>query len=491
MVDQLLQNKARGNQFRRHVYADLQQALQLFLEVDGSSKWIIVSGLRGVGKTTLLAQLYNDPLLANQPNKFYLSLEIVHKLQATTFDIEEVLTKRLQHRLATYNQPLFLFLDEVHFLPNWALFVKTLIDTAGRLFVVCTGSSALSLQTNADIARRADFIKINPLAFTEFEALRRLSVGQAALTFPYKEVSQQLEEALFTSNDISEVGSRLQALIPQVETYESASRQASILQFDSYLTFGTLPYALELNQAPSRFYLYPRIMQTLDNVLLKDIALLHKFESQVLNAFPRLLFLLVHAESRSLPKLADQLGLSVVTIKQMLDTLLRTDIITAAKPLGYSQGHARKPDKYLFTAASMRSALAYEMGAGVQGSFDARSQFRGHLFEDIIVNSLRRIFIDRPLGGSLEYDAAQAGADFIVSRTGLKADAVVIEVGLQKSDKRQVIKTLKRTGKYGLIFTSEADFGLAGSNSKHPVARFKIDTDNRIAYVAWPVLALL
>ena len=50
-----------GINFKRHIYTHLKDHLDSFIESKSGSKWIIMSGLRGVGKTTLLAPALQRP----------------------------------------------------------------------------------------------------------------------------------------------------------------------------------------------------------------------------------------------------------------------------------------------------------------------------------------------------------------------------------------------------------------------------------------------
>ena len=103
-----------------------------------------MAGLRGVGKTTLLAQLYLHPQLKTA-SKFYLSLDQAQFLGAQMQDVERALAFRLGRPLTEAKELIFIFLDEVHCLPQWSLAAKILYDRCRRLFLVCTSSSALAL----------------------------------------------------------------------------------------------------------------------------------------------------------------------------------------------------------------------------------------------------------------------------------------------------------------------------------------------------------
>lgn len=74
------------------------------------------------------------------------------------------------------------------------------------------------------------------------------------------------------------------------------------------------------------------------------------------------------------------------------------------------------------------------------------------LLEDSIGAHLYREFILRS-DGIIRYDSAEGGADFILQIGNAKK--IVIEAGLGKKDKRQVISTMRKIkSDYGVIFSN-------------------------------------
>ena len=74
---------------------------------------------------------------------------------------EEILQTHLEKKL---NEPVFLFLDEVHFDEKWESLLKIIYDKHKKVFVVATGSNALFLNESPDLARRAIYREIPPYA---------------------------------------------------------------------------------------------------------------------------------------------------------------------------------------------------------------------------------------------------------------------------------------------------------------------------------------
>ena len=145
-INQILPLNSLGRRFQRPVYARLIQTIDYFLDNKQVSQWLIMTGLRGGGKTTLLAQTYLHPRL-RAATKFYLSLDYAQLIGAEMSDVVAALEAKLGSALAKADKPVFVFLDEVHSLPKWSLAAKILYDRCPKLFLICTSSSALALWT--------------------------------------------------------------------------------------------------------------------------------------------------------------------------------------------------------------------------------------------------------------------------------------------------------------------------------------------------------
>ena len=500
VINHILLEKAGGHDFKRQIYADLEQRLRLFLNSSQSCQWIIMPGLRGVGKTTLLAQLYSDPLLKDY-SKFYLSLDAAWQIGANMLDVQKVIEERLGSAIATYQKPLFLFLDEVHFLPDWSLAIKILVDTSSHVFIVCTGSSALNLQANPDSARRSDVITIHPLSFMEFIANQQ-SQTQDNNGVINQSLSLQIKKALFESRNVDEAAQRLQIIVPEIQAYWSKIPDYKLM-IDKYLRYGTLPFAVtahykaqttkavaatnELMSIEEENLInqtvWQQVMRTLHSAFARDIPSIKEFDSPTLTTFLQLVTALTYAEAPGLTKLSGKLELNIGTIQEMLTALCHSEIIIIAKPRGTGIGHVRKPNKYLFATPALRAAIAHSLEPGFMDDPLGWSQFRGRLLEDLVASYLKRLFIYMQLGGSLEYDPAEQGADFIISR-GFRKDAIVIEVGMNKDNAKQAIKTLRKGGRYGLIFNDNV-------SSNVPTDYYKVDSKNKILSVTSAVFLLL
>jgi predicted AAA+ superfamily ATPase len=443
-----MNQNTKSSGVQRRAYLVVSQHVSQFLAGRTSKEWIVMPGLRGTGKTTMLTQLYNSPSLARH-QKFYLSLDKVKSVGGRMIDVITVIEASIGGKIEDSDSPIFLLLDEVQYLEDWALVLKTISDRAKSIFIVCTGSSAIMLQTNPDVARRSDVIKVHPLCFTEFVMMDQAHKPDGPnITYPPKGLPSALRDAIFNSSNASQVYAKLTTLSPAVQQYWRGLNRSDLIR--KYMLYGTLPFTLTL---PNETVIWARIYQTLSEVLARDVHAIGKFDQQTISNLPRLLFLLAHSEQISLNSLASTLGINIKTIRSVLDELESTEIITAIRPKGSSFGRITKPYKYLFTSPAMRYALVNSGGA-IKIENDSSSMIRGQLLEDIVGMYLKRIFIDSQDKAIVEYDTAKGGADFILSLTGEKKDAIAIEVGVNKTSNRQAVQTLNDIGgKYGMVIT--------------------------------------
>lgn len=441
----------------RRAFLDAQKHLNYFLTNKGENPWLIMPGLRGIGKTTILAQMYHQ-LKVPANRKFFVSLERIKTVGGNVNQVISVIEEIIGTPLEQANEPLFFFFDEVQYFDDWALVLKTVVDRTPRLFLVCTGSSAIQIQTDPNIVRRTTKIPVHPLCFTEYVMIKQAHKVRDPrnITFPIDNLAGNIKDAIFYSNDALEAYGRLRALSDNVAAYWRKFPQQEYL-FE-YIKFGTLPFTLKTEEELLR---WQRITQLLNESLVRDVTQLDRFESDTVTRFTRLLFLLANSDTVSLRKVAETLQIDPKTVMSALDTLKDTEIVTAILPKGSAYKQVRRPAKYIFTSPAMRAALCNS--GGVLDPV-AKSELRGRLLEDVVGMYLKRMFLTNSTPAVVEYDYSPGGADFIVSSTGLKEDSIPLEVGSGRKTARQAIQTLDMlNGKYGVV-VSDVPLHIEDSN---------------------------
>ncbi|HEY4160536.1 MAG TPA: AAA family ATPase [Candidatus Saccharimonadales bacterium] len=446
--------------YTRRAYLIMDQQARAAFQPGSLKSWTAMPGLRGIGKSTILAQLYSHPSF-KESTKVFVSFDRIKTVNGTAADFIASAEKFIGSKFEDHDKPIAIFVDEVQYLENWAVALKTIYDRCSKVFIFCTGSSALSLQTNADVARRIDIVKLHPLCLTEYVMIKQASKG-LELSKPVPGVAGAVREALFNSSSAVECYNRLRSLIPQVEAYWRSTGFSKNDLFTEFLKYGTLPFTLTL---PNETSVWDRINRTLHESLDRDVTAMGKFERETVSKLPQLLFALASSVEVSINKLARDVGPNERTVTSVLQALEKTEIITAIPPKGAHNGTVKKASKYLFTSPAMRAAL---LNFGGIITPENSSSLKGKLVEDLIGMYLKRLFIDANISRAIvEYDTAKGGADFIVSKDGTRANSIVIEVGANKTTTRQAKQTMTDIGaRYGLVITG----GKLGIEPKSNVA---------------------
>jgi len=328
---------------------------------------------------------------------------------------------------------------------KWATFLKTLYDRSKNVFVICTGSAALLLreQLNTDLARRVIFEEIYPVNFTEYLLLKYKK-------HPVKGVGKRLREGILQSQDVEYFFAEVEKHKEQVNNYWL---KIDRFELEKYLKTGTLPFTLQSkNEALSLEY----IGQTINNIIFKDLPQFASFETESLNRVEQILYLLADSSNISITNLSNTLEMRQETISALLNSLEKAGLLVKVPALGRPYRQVRQQSKYLFASPSFRYYFLMS-----RDSRRALDEYRGNLFEDLVMMYLNRI-VPQIGNTSITYDTSKKGADFVV-KTAHKE--VVIEVGLGEKDIKQAENTIARTN---------ADYGVVISQSELELVDSKI-----------------
>lgn len=193
---------------RPHYYETLKAALQTKLTV-------VLTGLRRVGKSTLMRQLLAELLQTSSPQTlFYFSFdEAIIKQETDTLKVllERYATLMWHQPLMFIKDRLFIFLDEIQYIPDWQSVIKTYRDLNPQLQFIVSGSTSLFIRqkTKESLAGRTSELFVRPLSFIEYAAI-------------HKKLQSEL-----THRDLVKFGT----LHPHILTY----------WFEQYLLYGQFP----------------------------------------------------------------------------------------------------------------------------------------------------------------------------------------------------------------------------------------------------------
>lgn len=445
----------------RTIIVTIQKYVKDFLgQKPGAKRWVVMPGLRGVGKTTTMAQQYLQ--IHNEVGErvylLYVSLdEVVEKIGSNLADLlDEYERLAANGSFESNTKPVFLFIDEVQVDEKWARTLKFLYDRVPNIFILCSGSSATHLQIDADVdGRRAIVEKLYPLSFPEYQLILND-------IYPKKGLKSSIFNALYHSSDATMVYERLLGLQNDVDRQWSLYARSSVQR---YLDTGTIPFTLhETDQRQ----VYSAINAMIDKIISLDMQALNQFTSETIGAMKRLLMILSDCDVITLRELERVIGVSRSHIINMIDAFTKAELLIKIPAHGSNITATTNPSKYYFMSPALRAS--YHDIVGVPGTADTR---RGMLLEDAFALHFYREFISKRAGSITQpFDKTGGMCDFIVRIDNTRQ--IPVEVGLGDKGYDQVEKTLSKTGgDYGLVFSnSPLSISLDGNIVRVPLDYF-------------------
>ena len=435
--------KHEGGQLhpRRYLATQLEQAADNFLTGQQSEpRWFILTGLRGVGKTTVLAQVYTH-LKQKHPgrkfNQLHIALDdIIGKVDVNLGQILDAYQSLLGFSWVQNPDLTFIFIDEVQIDPRWARFLKSIYDKSRRVFLICTGSSAADLQIDADVAgRRAQLEKLYPLNFSEYQLLTQ---GLP----PQLDLKTKLLEATYYSATAAEAFASLEQLRFEVNDQWTNYDKNSL---KTYLTTGTLPFTLHYKETS---LIYTDIDKLIDRVISHDLNRLHAFGAESLAVIRRLLFLLATVgDVVTFNKLTQDLNTNTRQLWLMLDALQKAGLIIKVPAYGSHFTTTKSPARYHFMSPALRAALHNLVGNPAVDLIR-----RGQLLEDVaVLHYYRELVVGRWAELNHPYDKRSKRCDFILKFPA--SHQLAIEFGMGGKGVEQVARTMRKIDcRYGLVF---------------------------------------
>ena len=162
---------------QRSDYDNIIRYIDNFLEGENMNRFLVLPGLRDVGKTTILFQAYEYLLKEkniNQQNILYFSCDRLKRTgEANIFDVVNYYCETFHNSIfETLSEPIFILIDEAQYDNQWALNGKLIFDGSKNIFMMFSGSSALKLSNNPDAARRILNIPIYTLTYSQHLKLK-------------------------------------------------------------------------------------------------------------------------------------------------------------------------------------------------------------------------------------------------------------------------------------------------------------------------------
>lgn len=299
-------------------------------------RFVVLSGARRVGKTTIMFQLIADLLRQGIParNIVYLS-----------FDNPIVKLSGIERVLRVYDDAYptvgecYFFFDEIQYAPDWENWIKVLYDTRPQLRLVATGSASPALEQGAadSGAGRWQLLKIPTMSFYEYCDLLQLEARP--------ELPEQLRPTLLhtlPTGDLTELMARMSRLTSH---------------FHRYLLVGGFPeLALDSDDAESARMLREDVV---DKVIKRDILTLFNVRNPLLLEKLFLYLCLNSSQVTSVTTISKELeGVNKETLAKYIQFLQESNLIYLSEPVGLEGKAILKGNPKIYIAdAAIRNAV--------------------------------------------------------------------------------------------------------------------------------------
>jgi hypothetical protein len=309
------------------------------VETHSVRRAVVLMGPRRVGKTVMIHHAVQALLDEGVPAESVCYLSVDHPLY-NGLSLESLLEFCSRSSGVDYkSQRTFIFFDEIQYLRNWEVHLKSLVDTYPNIKSIASGSAAAALRlksTESGAGRFTDFL-LPPLTFYEY--LHLLGKTNLVEKPPEEEQPRDGEEwgrRFFFAKSIEELNE----------------------QFLYYLNFGGYPEAIftpQVQADPARFIK----SDIIDKVLLRDLPSLYGIgDIQELNyLFTTLAF--NTANEVSLAELSQNSGVAKNTLKRYIEYLEAAFLIKVVHRVDRNAKRFRRANffKVYLTNPSMRAAL--------------------------------------------------------------------------------------------------------------------------------------
>ncbi len=421
----------------RLVYDSLIKYANDFLRSGAEPRFISLAGLRGVGKTTLLWQTAKHIYLNHHRNIYFFNVNTLKNLGIDLHTaLEEFQRHIIKKRFNELTEPVALLFDEVHDDDNWSKTLKILYDEARSAFILCTGSSALLLNSTADLSRRMHLQKVFPFSFTELlNTQKELNQG-IEIFAPDPAVHLELKEALFFSENAGQVIAKLNKLHARISSVLFQNNIQINRLLNQYIDFLNFPNLLFYDD---EIIITALILDLFKRIIHEDIPKL-KPAFQDFTKIERLILRLAGSDEINTEKLAGLIGVKQNDINDLIDILAKAEILNVLLPFGGLDTKIIKNKKAFFMSPSLRRALL----STLYGQ-NLPDQFRSKLIEDIVVMYLRRVLTDGVI--SFVSGSNEANPDLVIET---RDSPVLLEIGSSKTTLRQ-FRQSKIGYRYGIL----------------------------------------
>ncbi len=363
----------------------------------------LITGLRRVGKTTLLRQLYAELLATDTKPQNIHFFSFDEKSTRSLAFLEQLLEHYFSvHQHNSPQSKLYIFLDELQYIDFWQGLIKKYVDFYPQVKLVATGSSSLFIKKKSadSLTGRTYDIFVDKLSFTEY-----LSI------FHHQKIST------FSLKNFIEISHKQkQRLIKDISNEWTKNKPWLQHHYKHYLLYGQFPEVAMFSSLEDKYdYLNNSIYTKL---IQEDLPSIYKIENQAEFSLIFDIFTQDTGNLLEINNLAREIGISVKTINKYLNIL--TDAFLLGDHVSFTKSIRKKSRAYrkIFIASSNLHAAKNK----ISPEFNINS-ILGHFMETDVYWKLKKTF-----AFSFFYYKNKTEIDFLVSDNPLLKNMIPIEV---------------------------------------------------------------
>lgn len=306
-----------------------EKYLKPLLSYLGKKEIIFLTGLRRVGKTTLLKQIIQNLLTKTDPKDIlYLTLDFIAFHGKTIHALIEEFRKMHGH---SRDKKIYLFLDEITHISFFEQELKNFYDLENVKIYASSSSASLLRSKNNYLVGRSRIFEIHPLDFSEYILFKGISVK--------KEENYLLDK-----------------------------------HFEQYLLYGGLPEYVITGDPET-------IKTTIEQIIYKDIIAFYNIKDK--ETVEKLFLLLCERVGKriSYAKIARVLGSSVDSVKRYIGYFEETFLFYTIERYAKSMNERTFSPKKIYIADT-----------GIRTIF-VGARDKGALFENLVFLTIKSLFV--------------------------------------------------------------------------------------------------
>jgi len=329
---------------------------------------ILLKGLRGVGKTTVLLQLFNS-----MNNSIYFSADHPIIKEFGLFEVCKRLIEKGGYKI--------LLIDEVHKPLHWWEDLKVISDEYPKVKMILSGSSSIALHI---LERRAITLTLSPMSISEY-----LYLSTGKMITAKNEWKDWRHSAKFVA----------------INNIES--------EYWKYLKFGGFPTVFKMKEYDFYETVYSSMLKSIREDSVTYLTLSHK----KINAMEKLVNIVALSKPGefSYTSIANKTGIGKSTVYEIVDVLIKLDLMIFLRPYSTSTAMLRAEPKLLFSHPNLRYAVCNKMG--IEPNLGAvREEYAVYNFKRLGYN----LFTIKGMVKSPDY-IVKKGKEFILIEIGGKS----------------------------------------------------------------------